>query len=107
MECYHGLAQIMLTNNLAQVVSFMIHFKINTCAFLKEARKAVAVSLTSFVSSVTSLDLLGIGDSISILTPSACRAKASEVRFFTHFVLVSLLLSFSVGKFAAKTTRTP
>lgn len=82
-------------------------FQVITCAFLTAARKAVAVSLTSFVSSVTSLDLLGIGDSISILTPSACRAKASVVRFFTHFVLISLLLSFSVGKFAAKTTRTP
>lgn len=82
-------------------------FQVITCAFLTAARKAVAVSLTSFVSSVTSLDLLGIGDSISILTPSARRAKASVVRFFTHFVLISLLLSFSVGKFAAKTTRTP
>ena len=78
-----------------------------TCAFFTTDWKAILVSLTSFVNSVTSLDLLGIGDSMSILTPSACLAKASLVRFLIHFVLSSLLPSFSVGKLAAKTTRTP
>ena len=79
----------------------------DTCECFMTWRNAVLVSFTSLVNNVTSLDLLGIGDSMSIFTPSACRAKVSLVRFLIHFVRNSLLPSFSVGKFAANTTRTP
>ena len=79
----------------------------DTCECFITWRNTVLVSFTSLVNNVTSLDLLGIGDSMSTFTPSACRAKVSLVRFLIHFVRNSLLPSFSVGKFAANTTRTP
>ena len=110
VEMYIGINKCLSCTKkiIYKIWIFLYHWwPINTCELFIAERKAVAVSLTSVLSRVTSIDPLAIGDSISIFTPSAWWISASWVKFFIHLVLTSLLLSFSVGKFASKTTRTP